>query len=94
MANAHEVIETKTTDGLAVRITLEEWTETLIDRALLKHKNECPIGRDKAINILDMALLDKRITALELKLKITHCLTIPFYLGLVAWFMKTFTDIL
>jgi len=94
MAHGKELIEVETNEGLTVKITLSEWAENIIDRALAKHKVECPMEKYKEERVLDIRSLDRRIAALELKLKITHWLTAPFYLGLVVWLMKTFTNVL
>ena len=81
-----QTIEAQGIAGKKVRITLEEWTEILIDRALQKHKEDCPMYKNYAD-------LDKRVSSNETKLKIVQWLTAPFYIGLVGWIVGKITSI-
>ena len=93
MAHGDEFIEVQALDGTNVKITLANWAEILIERALVKHKLECPIELYKEQRQVGIIELDRRITALELKLKIVHWLMIPFYLGIVGWLVAHFTTL-
>lgn len=68
------MIDARTEGGNYMKITLEDWAENLIDRALLKHAASCPLTE-----------LDHRIRALEVRQKMLQWLLTPVYLGLVAW---------
>ena len=95
-----ELVEVTAIDGTNVKITLADWAESVIDRALARHKLECPVEkyRDERVQVLssvdkDIVALDKRILGLELKLKIVHWLIIPFYVGIAGWLVSHFTTI-
>ena len=93
MTHGNELIEVTALDGKSVKITLADWAEILIERALVRHKKECPIEVYKEQRQVDISALDKRITALELKLKIVHWLIIPFYIGMAGWLVSHFTSL-
>ena len=42
-----DTVEVKTTAGNKIEITLEDWVERIIDKALDKHKALCPFDSDK-----------------------------------------------
>ena len=42
-----DTVEVKTTAGNKIEITLEDWVELIIDKALEKHKVKCPFDVDK-----------------------------------------------
>ena len=92
MPHGKELIEVTALDGTSVKITLADWAETLIERALTKHRRECPVESYKAERQIDINTLDKRVLALELELKITRWLMAPIYLGIVAWLIAHFTN--
>ena len=93
MAHGDELIEVTALDGTSVKITLADWAEILIERALARHKKECPIEIYKEQRQVGMVELDKRIATLELKLKIIHWLIIPFYVGVAGFLINHFTSI-
>ena len=93
MTHGEELITVTALDGTNVKIALADWAEVLIERALARHKRECPVEVYKEQRQSTVIELDKRITALELKLKIVHWLMIPFYVGLVGWLIAHFTTI-
>lgn len=69
-----KTIETKTLQGMKVEITLEDWVEAVIDRALEKHKVECPVVK-----------LGERVSLLENKMALVFWLGGPCILGGLAW---------
>jgi len=93
MAHGDELIEVTALDGTNVKITLADWAEILIERALVRHKKECPIEAYREQRQVDIGALDKRVIALELKLKIVHWLIIPFYIGMAGWLVSHFTSL-
>ena len=93
MAHGDELIEVTALDGTSVKITLADWAEILIERALVRHRKECPIEAYREQRQVGMVELDKRIATLELKLKIIHWLIIPFYIGMAGFLINHFTSI-
>ena len=92
MAHGDELIEVTALDGTSVKITLADWAEILIERALARHKKECPIEIYKEQRQVDIGALDRRVIALELKLKIVHWLIVPFYIGMAGFLINHFTS--
>ena len=100
MAHGDELIDVTAIDGTNVKIKMSEWTQIVIDRALARHKLECPVEKykEERIKILtnvdkEIIALDKRIMAIELRLKIVHWLLIPFYVGAAGFLINHFTSV-
>lgn len=71
------LLQTKATNGQTVEITLGEWTELFIDKAIIKHKDSCPA-----------TALDKRLAVVELHLKVIIYSLIPIYLWGVGYILQ------
>jgi hypothetical protein len=84
----HQQCEVNEENGRTINITLEEWAENLIERALERHKEACLLWENYSAHQKTENRLDQRITVLELKLKIVHWLIAPFYIGTVAYIIK------
>jgi hypothetical protein len=79
--SAKQSVETMTPQGTKVEITLEDWAEALIDRALERHKLECPVK-----------VIEKRVSLLESKVGLIFWLGGPVILGILAWVGKQILD--
>jgi hypothetical protein len=79
-----------TPSGAKVEVLLEEWVEALIDRALAKHRVECPFNDVGEIVATERAKasMSSRIESIELKLKIVQWLMAPVYGTLVIWLIN------
>jgi len=100
MTHGNELIEVTAIDGTNVQITIADWTKIVIDRALARHKIECPVEkyREERTGLLknvdnDLIQLDKRLLEMELKLKIVQWLIVPFYVAMAGWFVSHFTTV-
>ena len=100
MAHGDELIDVTAIDGTNVKIKMSEWTQIVIDRALARHKIECPVEKykEERIQVLtnvdkEIIALDKRLMGLELRLKIVHWLIVPFYIAIAGWIVNHFTSV-
>lgn len=86
-----QTINATSDTGKVIKITLEQWAENLIDRALARHKIECPVTAYNKEHLKTQQELDRRVAALEVKLKIVQWLIAPFYVGFVGWVIMKLT---
>jgi hypothetical protein len=93
MSDKNQKITATTTTGAHVEISLEDWAKLLIENALNQHKKDCPLYTLNDTQRTNLSSLDKRVDALEVKLRIVQYLTAPLYLGAVAWLIKIFTGL-
>ena len=94
MSDKDQRITAKTTAGAVVEISLEDWANVLIEKALTQHKMECPVYSMNDTQKTNLNSLDKRLDALEIKLRIVQWLTAPLYIGLIAWLIKAITSLI
>jgi len=94
MSDKDQRITAKTTAGAVVEISLEDWANVLIEKALTQHKMECPVYSMNDSQKTNFNLIDKRVEVLEFKIRLVQWLTAPLYIGLVAWVVNSLLSLI
>ena len=94
MSDKDQRITAKTTSGAVVEISLEDWANVLIEKALIQHKMECPVYSMNDTQKTNFNLIDKRVEVLEFKIRLVQWLTAPLYIGLVAWVVNSLLSLI
>ena len=94
MSDKDQRITAKTTAGAVVEISLEDWANVLIEKALTQHKMECPIYTINDAQKTNFNLIDKRVEVLEFKIRLVQWLTAPLYLALVVWLINSLLSLI
>lgn len=89
-----QLIDAQTDQGKYVKISLEDWAENLINRALEKHKLSCPMIQADGQHSATIKELENRLQSLEIKLRIVQWLISPMYIGLTGYLVTKITAIL